>query len=141
MGNKHNIDDFSMVSQIVSLLKEMDFESQVHILETVMTWLKIPATTSASSTPLNISSGPLRTSPSETKENLDDVSTSSFSNKTEMSHLSISGAGTVGMPLQDVEREHIRRTLEATGHNRAEAANILKIGERTLYRKIKEYNL
>jgi len=43
--------------------------------------------------------------------------------------------------LDDVEREHIRRTLELTGNNRAEAARILKIGERTLYRKIKEYGL
>ncbi len=46
-----------------------------------------------------------------------------------------------GKSLEEVEREHIRRTLEMTGHNRAEAARILKIGERTLYRKIKEYNL
>ncbi|MEN8127504.1 MAG: sigma-54 dependent transcriptional regulator [Planctomycetota bacterium] len=47
----------------------------------------------------------------------------------------------LGRPLEDVEREHIRRTLELTGQNRAEAAKILQIGERTLYRKIKEYNL
>ena len=47
----------------------------------------------------------------------------------------------LGRPLEDVEREHIRKTLELTGHNRAEAAKILQIGERTLYRKIKEYGL
>jgi two-component system response regulator HydG len=47
----------------------------------------------------------------------------------------------VGRPLEEVEREHIRRTLEMTGQNRAEAAKILQIGERTLYRKIKEYGL
>ncbi|MHC4988889.1 MAG: helix-turn-helix domain-containing protein [Planctomycetota bacterium] len=35
----------------------------------------------------------------------------------------------------------MRRTLELTGQNRAEAAKILQIGERTLYRKIKEYGL
>jgi two-component system response regulator HydG len=46
-----------------------------------------------------------------------------------------------GRPLVDVEREHIRRTLELTGQNRTEAAKILQIGERTLYRKIKEYGL
>lgn len=46
-----------------------------------------------------------------------------------------------GKTLQDVEREHIRRTLEMTGQNRAETAKILQIGERTLYRKIKEYGL
>ncbi|MHC4524689.1 MAG: sigma-54-dependent transcriptional regulator [Planctomycetota bacterium] len=47
----------------------------------------------------------------------------------------------LGRPLEEVEREHIRRTLELTGQNRAEAAKILQIGERTLYRKIKEYGL
>ncbi|MHC4237587.1 MAG: sigma-54-dependent transcriptional regulator [Planctomycetota bacterium] len=47
----------------------------------------------------------------------------------------------LGRPLEEVEREHIRRTLEMTGQNRAEAAKILQIGERTLYRKIKEYEL
>ena len=46
-----------------------------------------------------------------------------------------------GTSLNEVEREHIRRTLELTNNNRAEAAKILEIGERTLYRKIKEYNL
>ncbi|HIJ70920.1 MAG TPA: sigma-54-dependent Fis family transcriptional regulator [Planctomycetes bacterium] len=46
-----------------------------------------------------------------------------------------------GRPLNEVEKEHIRQTLQMTGGNRAEAAKILEIGERTLYRKIKEYNL
>lgn len=43
--------------------------------------------------------------------------------------------------LEEIEREHIRRVLEMTGNNRTEAARILKIGERTLYRKIKEYDM
>ena len=46
-----------------------------------------------------------------------------------------------GKSLEEVEREHIANTLRLTQNNRAEAAKILKIGERTLYRKIKEYNL
>jgi len=46
-----------------------------------------------------------------------------------------------GRPLNEVEKEHIKRTLEMTEGNRSEAAKILEIGERTLYRKIKEYNL
>jgi DNA-binding NtrC family response regulator len=54
----------------------------------------------------------------------------------EMSHLSAANLEMVGLPLEEVEREHIRRTLEATGQNRTEAAKLLKIGERTLYRKI-----
>lgn len=46
-----------------------------------------------------------------------------------------------GHSLEDVERQHIQSTLELTEGNRAEAAKLLKIGERTLYRKIKEYDL
>jgi two-component system response regulator HydG len=35
----------------------------------------------------------------------------------------------------------IGETLKVTGGNREEAASMLGIGERTLYRKIKEYGL
>ncbi|KAF0243375.1 MAG: two-component system NtrC family response regulator [Planctomycetota bacterium] len=46
-----------------------------------------------------------------------------------------------GMSLERAETELIRSTLEMTKGNREEAAKILGIGERTLYRKIKEYKL
>ena len=45
------------------------------------------------------------------------------------------------MSLEELEQMHIRSVLEKTEGNRSEAAKILKIGERTLYRKIKEYNI
>ena len=47
----------------------------------------------------------------------------------------------VGKPLVDIERLFVAETLKLTGGNREEAAKILGIGERTLYRKIKEYKL
>jgi two-component system response regulator HydG len=47
----------------------------------------------------------------------------------------------VGMSIEDAERELIRNTLAAVSGNRVEAAKTLGIGERTLYRKIKEYDL
>ncbi|MGH7570256.1 MAG: sigma 54-interacting transcriptional regulator [Gemmatimonadota bacterium] len=47
----------------------------------------------------------------------------------------------VGMSLDDLERMAIARTLESVHGNRRRAAEILGIGERTLYRKIKEYEL
>ena len=47
----------------------------------------------------------------------------------------------VGMSLEDLERIAIQRTLEAVDGNRRHAARMLGIGERTLYRKIKAYNL
>jgi two-component system response regulator HydG len=48
---------------------------------------------------------------------------------------------TPGMSLADAERIVIARTLEMTGGNRQQAAKMLGIGERTLYRKIKDYGL
>lgn len=44
-----------------------------------------------------------------------------------------------GRPLSDVERYYIEGALKLTDGNREEAAKMLGIGERTLYRKIQEY--
>ena len=46
-----------------------------------------------------------------------------------------------GAKLEELERTAIMRTLEMVGGNRETAAKMLGIGERTLYRKIKEYGL
>ncbi|MFW6133771.1 MAG: sigma-54 interaction domain-containing protein, partial [Planctomycetota bacterium] len=46
-----------------------------------------------------------------------------------------------GMSLDDAEKELIRSTLKMVDGNREQAAKMLGIGERTLYRKIKEYDL
>ena len=43
--------------------------------------------------------------------------------------------------VEDSEKELIRRALELSGNNRKEAAARLGLSERTLYRKIKEYDL
>jgi two-component system response regulator HydG len=50
-------------------------------------------------------------------------------------------SGLVGRPLDEVERFYIDQTLGLTGGNREEAARLLGIGERTLYRKIKKWEL
>ena len=46
-----------------------------------------------------------------------------------------------GMAMADVERAAIKAALKETKGNRRKAADNLGIGERTLYRKIKEYEL
>jgi transcriptional regulator with PAS, ATPase and Fis domain len=46
-----------------------------------------------------------------------------------------------GMTMADVERAAIEAVLEETRGNRRKAAEVLGIGERTLYRKLKEYQL
>ncbi len=46
-----------------------------------------------------------------------------------------------GISIEEAEKELIRNTLKMVEGNREQAAKILGIGERTLYRKIKEYGL
>jgi DNA-binding NtrC family response regulator len=46
-----------------------------------------------------------------------------------------------GMTMADVERATIQAALRETKGNRRKAAEVLGIGERTLYRKLKEYAL
>lgn len=46
-----------------------------------------------------------------------------------------------GVGLDKLEKEAIRQTLAMTAGNREQAAQMLGIGERTLYRKLKEYGL
>ena len=46
-----------------------------------------------------------------------------------------------GISLEEAEKELIRNTLKMVSGNREQAAQMLGIGERTLYRKIKEYGL
>ena len=46
-----------------------------------------------------------------------------------------------GMTLKDAEREMIKATLLKTNGNRAETARVLKMGRKTLYRKLEEYDI
>ena len=50
-------------------------------------------------------------------------------------------ASLVGRPLSEIEKIFIGETLKLAGGNREQTAEMLGIGERTLYRKIKEYKL
>ncbi|MYB98432.1 MAG: hypothetical protein F4X60_07750 [Gemmatimonadetes bacterium] len=46
-----------------------------------------------------------------------------------------------GMTLEDMERDVIAAVLDSVEWNRRQAAEILGIGERTLYRKVRKYGL
>ena len=46
-----------------------------------------------------------------------------------------------GTKMADIERSAIESALKETRGNRRKAAEMLGIGERTLYRKIKEYRM
>jgi len=51
------------------------------------------------------------------------------------------GGSLAGTSLEQIEKRAIRETLRLTGGNREQAARLLGIGERTLYRKLKEFGL
>ena len=46
----------------------------------------------------------------------------------------------VGLTLETLTRLFIQETLRSTGGNREETAKILGVGERTLYRRLKEFS-
>src|SRR5262249_12347325 len=50
-------------------------------------------------------------------------------------------AGSLVRPLAELEHDAILATLEAVGGNRRKAAELLGIGERTLYDKLKKYGV
>ena len=47
----------------------------------------------------------------------------------------------VGMSMEEIKEEAVRATLDYVGNNRAKAAKILGVNKRTIFRKIKEYDL
>ncbi len=47
----------------------------------------------------------------------------------------------VGMTMEEIEKRAIEETLKAAGYDKQKAAETLGIGLRTLYRKMKEYDL
>ncbi len=51
------------------------------------------------------------------------------------------GAALAGLSLDQMEKQAIREALRVTAGNREQAAKMLGIGERTLYRKLKDYGL
>ena len=53
----------------------------------------------------------------------------------------VAAHGYPGLPLRDVEREHILTTLRECHGNQAKAAELLGIGRNTLWRKLKEYGV
>jgi DNA-binding NtrC family response regulator len=54
----------------------------------------------------------------------------------------VAAAGNLGgVSLNELEKQAITDTLAKVANNRELAAKLLGIGERTLYRKIKEYNI
>jgi two-component system response regulator HydG len=50
-------------------------------------------------------------------------------------------ASLAGQPVEEVEKLHIANTLKLVEGNRERAADLLGIGERTLYRKLQKYDL
>jgi two-component system response regulator HydG len=56
-------------------------------------------------------------------------------------HTALPLRGDANCRLIDVERDHIRRTLETVGGNKAAAARALDVNRKTLYRKLRQHRL
>jgi transcriptional regulator with PAS, ATPase and Fis domain len=56
-------------------------------------------------------------------------------------HAPVPARGSAHCRLMDVERDHIRRTLETVGGNKAAAARALDVNRKTLYRKLRQHRL
>jgi two-component system response regulator HydG len=72
--------------------------------------------------------------PDDIRSDADDVSET-------MATTDAAGGALAGTTLEQIEKRAIRETLRLTAGNREHAAKLLGIGERTLYRKLKEYGL
>jgi transcriptional regulator with PAS, ATPase and Fis domain len=57
------------------------------------------------------------------------------------SHAPLTVCASGNCRLIDVERDHIRRTLETVGGNKAAAARALDVNRKTLYRKLRQHRL
>jgi len=73
--------------------------------------------------------------------NLDDLQEGDSLERRPQGAGEVGPANLVGRPLDEVERYYVEQTLEQTGGNRVEAAQLLGIGERTLYRIIQDWKL
>jgi two-component system response regulator HydG len=71
--------------------------------------------------------------------NLDDVQDGDVLRKAPAADGAAGPSNLVGRPLTEVERYYIEQALAVTQGNREEAAKMLGIGERTLYRNIQEW--
>lgn len=74
--------------------------------------------------------------------NLDDLQDNDSLRSLHSTDHHASGPGSLlGRPLNEVERYYIEQTLQMTNNNREEAAKLLGIGERTLYRNIQQWKV
>ena len=74
--------------------------------------------------------------------NLDDLQEGDTLKRLPTAETQASGPGNlIGRPLSEVERYYIEQTLVLTNGNREEAARLLGIGERTLYRVMQDWKV
>jgi Nif-specific regulatory protein len=72
---------------------------------------------------------------------VDDLTLTNLSTASESGELQILPSAYQPMPLDELEKQHVAATLDATGWNKSRAAEILGIERSTLDRKIRRYQL
>jgi len=76
----------------------------------------------------------------EIKKDLNELKNFAYNNNRQSNSIQPLNVDEV-IPIETLERQAIADALEFTKRNKRKAAALLKISERTLYRKIKEYNI
>ncbi|MGK9368824.1 sigma-54 interaction domain-containing protein [Melioribacter sp. Ez-97] len=77
----------------------------------------------------------------EIKKDLIELKNIALNNAPENNHGSTTIHPDEVVPLDELEKRAIINAIKFTGNNRRKAARLLKISERTLYRKLKEYGI
>lgn len=77
----------------------------------------------------------------EIKKDLIDLKQLALRNEPDISNQSTYDNKSAVIPLDELEKQAIINALKQTQYNRRKAAKLLNISERTLYRKLKEYNI
>lgn len=121
LAEQHGVPLKGVSTEVVGALQAHDWPGNVRELRNVIEYMVV--TTSNATLELEDLPEPLRIEAG--------VPSSPLSSTLEMA----------GRTVREVEREHIRQTLALMEGNRAKAADMMGIGERTLYRKIREYGL
>lgn len=139
-GNIRELRNFSERSRVRFPNQKLDSDMVGSLLETVRPGINLPVATGRR--PENVEREMIFAALAELKRDLDFL-------KRKVERISDAGATDPDAasldahfaPMRDVERERIALALRQTRGNRAQAAKMLGIGERTLYRKIREYDL
>jgi DNA-binding NtrC family response regulator len=139
-GNVRELRNFVERAGVQFPKQSLDAEMAGSLLETVRPGINLPVATGRRAD--NVEREMIFAALSELKRDLDYLKrrVERMSGPDQI-HTETAGPVERFAPMREVERDRIALALRQTRGNRSQAAKMLGIGERTLYRKIREYGL